>query len=31
VAEEDSLDPSFHDHSCPHLLHMDLKIIISFL
>jgi len=27
VAEEDSLNPSFNDHPCPHLSHIDFTII----
>jgi hypothetical protein len=29
VTEEDTLDPSFNDHPCPYLFHIDLKIIIG--
>jgi hypothetical protein len=27
VTKEDSLNPSFDDHSCSHLFHTDLRVI----
>ena len=29
LAEEDTLNPSFNDHPCPYLFHIDLKVIIG--